>query len=409
MKTKNLLYLLLLAAACPFSAEAFLLPPFKVDASVIGQEVMTYGNTSSQSAAKGIQQSSIIQTAITYGQGAKEAYEFATKMLNEFKGVNLNNLGENLDKLSEMEAEQSKTKEEAAAEVTAKTEETNAKIAAIDENIRELNKKMVEDPENTKKYQKEIRKLEKEKDKLAKDLVKETRQINRKTEKKIGQLNDQIGELRGQVQDLISSITNITADYDSTEDLNQTAETLLPSNPEEVDTHVVAVYGAIYRVAYFQTLGKAMGRAMLLKSIIAEDNEKAEEEKLATAELESEGGAIGTIVKMKTNNIQSLLNFTELLLQRLQLDIAADLALQSFSAADPAQATGAFNLDNYRFTPPDESELETEDAKKQEDLDELDEEITPTSGSIFSDGGQNLTSPAEEGKESAAESGSDEQ
>lgn len=58
---------------------SLLLPPFKLDASTIGNEIVSYGNTSSQTAGKGLQQAAIVQTAITYGQGAKEAYEFATK------------------------------------------------------------------------------------------------------------------------------------------------------------------------------------------------------------------------------------------------------------------------------------------------------------------------------------------
>ncbi len=264
---KNLLGLLAFSMLCPvFSADAFLLPPFKLDAGTIGNEIVSYGNTSSQTAGKGLQQAAIVQTAITYGQGAKEAYEFATKMLNEFKGANLNNLGEMLDKMSAMEAEQSKTKEEAATQVVALTRETNAKIVALDENTRELNRKIVEDPKNIEKYQKQIRKNEKEKKKLSEKLVKETRQINRKTEKKISSLNDQIGELRGKASEMVSSIVTIAKDYDSTEDLNRTAETLLPGKDTEVDTHVIATYGAIYRVNYYQAMGKAMARAMLPKN-----------------------------------------------------------------------------------------------------------------------------------------------
>ena len=167
---RNLLGLLVLSAFLPiFSAEAFLLPPFKLDASTIGNEIVSYGNTSSQTAGKGLQQAAIVQTAITYGQGAKEAYEFATKMLNDFKNVNLNNLGETLDKMSEAEAEQTKVKEDAAVEITAKAREANAKISELDANTRELNKKIVEDPENIKKYQKQIEKNEKEKKRFRKN------------------------------------------------------------------------------------------------------------------------------------------------------------------------------------------------------------------------------------------------
>ncbi len=393
---KNLLGLLAFSMLCPvFSADAFLLPPFKLDAGTIGNEIVSYGNTSSQTAGKGLQQAAIVQTAITYGQGAKEAYEFATKMLNEFKGANLNNLGEMLDKMSAMEAEQSKTKEEAATQVVALTRETNAKIVALDENTRELNRKIVEDPKNIEKYQKQIRKNEKEKKKLSEKLVKETRQINRKTEKKISSLNDQIGELRGKASEMVSSIVTIAKDYDSTEDLNRTAETLLPGKDTEVDTHVIATYGAIYRVNYYQAMGKAMARAMLIKSTLKKDNEKAAQNKLSTAEFESLGGSVGALVQMKTDNIQALLNFTEILLQKMQLDVAKDLALESFQAADPVQAAGDFNFDNYRFTPPTAEELEVAEAAEPEKLQSLEKEITPSSGAILTDGRTSMTAGAE--------------
>lgn len=82
---RNLLGLLVLSAFYRPFRRSLLLPPFKLDASTIGNEIVSYGNTSSQTAGKGLQQAAIVQTAITYGQGAKEAYEFATKMLNDFK------------------------------------------------------------------------------------------------------------------------------------------------------------------------------------------------------------------------------------------------------------------------------------------------------------------------------------
>ena len=387
---------LLFALLYSFPADAFVLPPFKLDASVIGNEVVTYVNTTAQNASKAVQESTIIQTTISYGQGAKEAYEYATKMLNQFKGMNLNNLGETLDKMSAMEAEQSKTKEEAAAEIATLTKETNAKIVELDANIRELNKKIIEDPDNTKKYQRQIRQNEKEKDKLSKDLIKQTRQINKKTDKSIGKLNSQIKDLKGQAQDLVSSIFSIGSNYDSTEDLNQTVESLLPGADVELNTEVIATYAAIYRAAYFQTMNRAMGRAMLLKMNLAEDNEKAADEYFSGAEMEGATASVGMVVKSKAENIKALLNFTEILLQRVQLEIAHDLATGNFAAVDPVQAAGAFNLDNYRFTPPEESEAEVEDAEEQEELDELEEDITPTSGGIIEAGRENLEDSATE-------------
>ncbi len=400
---KNLLSLVFLSVFLPvFSAEAFLLPPFKLDAGTIGNEVVSYGNTSSQTASKGLQQAAIVQTAITYGKGAKEAYEFATKMLKEFKGINLNNLGEMLDKMSEMEAEQSKTKEDAAVEIVAKTREANAKIAELDANTRELNKKIAEEQnqKKIKKYQKQAEKNEKEKKKISEKLIKETRQINRSTEKKIGNLANQIGEMKNKASELISSITTISDSYDSAKDLNLTAETLLPGADTEVDPHVMETYAAIYRVNYYKMLSKAAGRAMLIKSMLAEDNEKADKNKLSSAEFESLGGSVGILVKMKTDNIQALLNFTEILLQKMQLDVAKDLALENFTAANPVQAAGDFNLDNYRFTPPTEAEREAKGGEKPEKLKELEKEITPSSANILTEGRKHMSAGAGDSTES---------
>ena len=309
MKKRLLCFVAVCALLPSFSAEAFLpLPPFKLDASTIANKISSGTNTGSQTAGKGIQQASIVQTAISYGQGAKEYYEFYKKMKEKFAGTDLNNFGEVLDKMSEIEAEQSKTKEEAATEVAAKVKETNAKIVALDENTRELTQKIVEDPANAEKYQKQIQKNEKEKDKLSKKLVKETRQINKKTEQNIGKLNDEIKELKGKADELISTITSIGSDYDSTEDLNNTAEALLPGKDTEVDTHVAATYASTYRSNYFTALGNASGRAGLLKSTVYEDNQAALENQVSSAELESLGGAVGTLVKMKADNIKALLN-----------------------------------------------------------------------------------------------------
>lgn len=382
-----------------FTAEAFLLPPFKIDASTIGNEVMTYTNTTSQTAGKGVQQASIIQTAITYGQGAKEAYDFATQMLNDFGALNFNALGNIMGKIEEKEAEQTKLKADAAVEIATKTKETNTKIAELDANTRELNKKIVEDPENAEKYQKEIRKNEKEKKKLSQDLIKDTRKINRDTDKKTKSISDQIGEMQGQATEMISSIKTIASDYDSTEDLKLTTETLMPGKDTKVDTHVSATYATIYRVTYFNTMTKAMGRVMLIKSRINTDNKKANESKVSTADFESLGGAIGTVVKMKTDNIQALLNFTEILLQKMQLDIARDLAMENFATVDPEQAAGDFNLDNYKFTPPSSSELEAAEAGEKDKLKELEKEITPSSGAIFTDAKDNMTVASEEGEQ----------
>ena len=408
MKGKILSFIAFSTFYSALSAEAFFLPPFKIDESTIGKEVMSSANTVSQTAGKGVQQASIIQTTITYGQGAKEAYEFSTKILNEYGALDLNSLGNVIGDIEKKEAEQTKLKADAATEIASLTQETNAKIVELDNNTRELLKKIVEDPENTEKYQKQIQKNEKKKKELSADLIKKTRKINKDTDKKTSSISDQISELQGKASDMISSITTIPASYDSSEDLKTTTETLIPGKDTVVDTHVSATYVTIYKVAYFNTMSKSIGRVMLLKSRIPDDNKKATENKISSANLESLGGAVGTAVKMKTDNIQALLNFTEILLQKMQLDVARDLAMENFSTADPEQAAGDFNLDNYKFTPPDAAELEAAEAEEQKELEKLEEKITPSSGSILTDAKGNMVSANEENKEKSEATEGDE-
>ena len=135
MKKNIHIFLSMLIMLLPFSAKSFMLPPFKLDISVIGSEITSYVNTASSTASKYIQQSSIVQTAISYGQGAKEAYEFSQNMLNQFKNTDLTNLGDTLNQMSEVENQQIQSKVEAAMETATLSEETNAKIQEIDENI----------------------------------------------------------------------------------------------------------------------------------------------------------------------------------------------------------------------------------------------------------------------------------
>ena len=111
------------------------------------------------------------------------------------------------------------------------------------------------------------------------------------------------------------------------------------------------------------------------------------------------------LVKMKTDNIQALLNFTEILLQKMQLDVARDLALENFNAADPVQAAGDFNLDNYRFTPPTAAELEAEGGAKPEKLEKLEKEITPSSGNILTEGRKTMTAGTDEAGENTETTG----
>ena len=60
------------ASSVPVDAQAFLLPPFKIDFSTIANKVLSTTNTISDKANSVQEQSTAVQTLIQYGKGAKE-------------------------------------------------------------------------------------------------------------------------------------------------------------------------------------------------------------------------------------------------------------------------------------------------------------------------------------------------
>ena len=64
-----------LASYTPVDAQAFLLPPFKIDFSTIANKVLSTTNTVSDKANGVQEQSTAIQTIIQYGEGAKELWD----------------------------------------------------------------------------------------------------------------------------------------------------------------------------------------------------------------------------------------------------------------------------------------------------------------------------------------------
>lgn len=394
---KKVVLILAFSLFMPSRADAFLLPPFKLDAGNTVQEVFTYCKTTANNVSKTVQESSIVQTTITYGKGAKEAFDFAKKMMNEFKDFNLNKMGSMLDDMTKLEAEKSKTAEAAAKEIGAKKGEVDKKLAAIDENQIELRKKIMEDPKNAKKYQKSIEKNDKQKAKLIKDLDKEIKSINRSTEKKMGKLSDAIKNLQIDVNGLISDIVSVPANYDSTEDLKKTVETISPADETEVTTFVSDAYRRTYMLMHYGDLNKVMVRSSEVREGIEKDNEKAKKNNESVASVEGSTASITTLTKMKVDNIQALLNYTELLLQRMKIIASYDLANHSFKKVNNVQAVGDFNFDNYRFVMPSDADLAAADVvtPPEKGAETVDKSLLENSESIFKEGYAYAVKPKE--------------
>lgn len=382
------------------SSLAFLLPPFKTDAMVTAQEVYSYIKTSSQTASKAIQDNTYIQTTISYGKGNKEALDYK-KIMKQYKSFDLGGMGQMVDNITKADAEKGKIAEEAATDITNKTNEANAKIAAIDENQVVLRQRLIDEPENAKKIRKEINKNEKEKAKIIKNLNKDTKSINKKASNSMGKLDKQIGDLKGKMNKMVSSIKVIPSNYDSSEDLNNTAKSIMPAEGTDVNIPIKMAYKKAYRLLHFGDWKNGVYRSAVLKSGIKNDDEEAQKTFEGLSTVESANAAITMDATLKAQNIKGLLDFIEILLRRLQVNISHSLATMDFKQINVAQATADFNFDNYRYNLPEESDYKMKDMKTEEQPRvEIPPSISEASEGLVSASLEN-GAPAEQSQESS--------
>lgn len=380
------------------SAEAFVLSPVKYDVSAVMQEVVTYGQTNANTVTKSVQENSIVQTTITYGKGASEASSYLKKFQDLSGDFDLNKLSSVMGDLNKAENAKTKTAEQNALEIDIITKETNAKIAAIEENQIELRKKIMEDPKSAKKYQKEINKNEDKKSKLLKALAKDIAKKKKKNTQEMLKLSKSIDDLKGKAGELADLIKFTPADYDSAKDLEETAKGLMPENEKDVSFQVMQAFQKRYKIIHYAALQMAIYRSATIKASLEKNNKKMQETFEAVDTMEGSTSSVTALIKMRTENIKGLINYTEIMLQRLQVLMAYDLAYNNFGSANVKQATGNFNFDNYKFTPPEgkgksESESfsrgllnEGKDALKNAVKDKVGENMSSPSATDFLDG-----------------------
>jgi len=333
-----------------FSAQAFFpLPPFKEDTGKSAKKTLTTVQTRAQSVAKQIQDSSFVQQGIAYGQGAKEAFEFSQKFVKAVKETDLNSVINLAKGVSNAYAKKKEAKEKAALEIDAKSKANEAKIAELRENNNLLRKEILDNPDKKKKNEKKIRKNEEKINKLTKESKEIADKINGDLASQLQKLDVSISDLKGSANDLIGSFKTIGADYNPMKELKETVSGLMPADDVESSPRLQEIYRQTYLANYYTMLAKVIARSSLLKSQIEEDNKEAQENNEALAMLEGQTPSITTLIKMRAQNSQALLNYTELVLLRLQLDMAYDLTQIKFGRVSVAGTIESFNFDNYRL------------------------------------------------------------
>ena len=381
---KGLFYISLLSVFIySSSAWSFLLPPFKMDAMVTAQEIYSYIKTSSQTAAKAVQDNAFIQTTISYGKGAKEALEYK-KTLEQYKKMDLGAMGQLVDDVTKADAERSKIAEESAEEIATKTQEANVKIDEINKNIVELEQKIIDDPNNAKSYRKQIKEYTKEKKEIEKKNKNETSSIRNKAENSIKKISGTIDKLKGKMSSMVSSIKIIPSNYDSSKDLTKTAESIMPPDDTDINIPIKIAYKKAYMIMHYGDLRNAIYRSAVLRSNIKKDNEEAKNTFKGAANVESLNASVSMASTVKAQNIRGLLDFIEILIRRMQVSITHNLSTMDFKKANNAQAVSDFNFDNYKYQMPEGGGYEIKEADKAKVRTEINPSITDASVGLVS-------------------------
>lgn len=342
--------IMFLALSCPHNAEAFLLPPFKTDFTNTIQKWYTTVKTRVVKTKKKIEESTFIQTAIQYGKGAKEVWDYKNS-LSSYKDIDLKTVGSLASQFKKIDKKKTETKDKAAQDAANAEREGNEKKTEIDKNINELSQDSLDNPDNANENMKKIAKLQKQKAEITEETHKTIEGINESRDNVLSGLSATQDQLMAEIKP-ITNIISLAKNYDSTEDLKDTLTVISPKKDTVISTHVRFAYREIYYALYWVDFNEALTRNTIIRAGLLKDNEEAADAKEKNTEVEGATAAQAlAAVELKKSNMLALINYTELVLQRLKLNISHDLAFSGFNQINEDTAISNFNFDNYRFNP----------------------------------------------------------
>ncbi len=393
MKKKFLQIVLLALLGCYISTEsqAFLLPPFKTDASVIGQIITEGANHVSTQAQGLIKQAQTIATKILYGDG--EESKGLMGFLNQAVDYTKKTVSSALDKLKSLNKKQAAEQEASIAEQDAEAAKVAAESEEIDANIAELEKEAAETPNVSKKakLRERINKLKDKKQELQKKAAEKISEIQKKANDKIAELKERGKELVKDLKGKIDSILpgkKVKKDDDAKEEISETVGIYSVGENVEVTANSSIQKRKLFKELHFKNLGNTSKRATNIRSILKKDDENAAETTDLSAQAEGANASMDIAGVEATKNVmQALINQAELILLQLNMMIDYDMANTPFKNFDQNQAINDFDFNNYRFVPDDvQVEEETGTVETAEASEALDKTIAVPSADAVADG-----------------------
>lgn len=338
------------ALSVPCDAQAFLLPPFKTDFTNTIQKWYTTVKTRVVKTKKKIEESTFIQTTIQYGKGAKEVWDYKNSLTN-LKDIDLKKVGSLASNFKKIDKKKTEAKDKAAQDAASAEREGNEKKAEIDKNINELSQDSLDDPSKAGENMKKIAELQKQKEEITEETYETIEGINESRDNILSGLTATQDQLMAELKPL-TSFVSLAKNYDSTEDLKDTLTLISPKAGTVLSTHVRFAYREVYYALYWTDFNEALKRNTIIRTSLLKDNEEATDAREKNAEVEGATAAQAIAsVDLKKSNMLALINYTELVLQRLKLNISHDLAFSGFNQINPETSISNFNFDNYRFNP----------------------------------------------------------
>lgn len=268
----------------------------------------------------------------------------------------VNSKTQDAQKLMALKQQLSSAESAQAAEIAAAQENFNGKIKLADDNIAKLRAMQAQDPSKKDEYESQIASFENQKSTYQNQMGLQESIVKEKGKSEIDSLNKQMADLRNEAAakagdaaaDKLTSMLG-GSDPDAALMNAMIKKNFLTKDGAETSENVMRV--RVYRklVAMQDTIA-AFNAAWKIKKTRLDNTNKTEETQEKVSELEGATASLALDTKLKVENINALLEYTKLMVHRMKMNTANELAeLHKWKLNNYEKDVSQFNLDDYVF------------------------------------------------------------
>ena len=402
-KFKYIIVLALLLGGYVPSAQA----QVKFDIPRLANKVTETVSGWQEEAQKAFEQSTTMQTLLSYGKGAmetakkiKEGVEEAQAAANSIKDTATSTMADiqsevnglqgdvtgaaggaiggvsgglsdaasktqNAQKLVQLETQISSLQAEYNAAAEVRKNELEGKIKVYEENNAAYQEMIAEDPSQRETLEAKISANNEAIKSLQEDFDKKEAEEKAISDSQISAVQAQISTLKDEVaqeslslaKDGLSSVKSLFGGGTEAE-LNETiANNFIPEKEDVTSASIKRVRSYRNKVAAEDALS-VYAFALKVKATRDADNEKADQRADDVPSMDGSSGAIAMDTQLKVENMRALVLYVKTLIAEMKLRTAQDLAsLTTYKLRDPSKDVTRFNLDDYKYKKPSKSSV----------------------------------------------------